>query len=229
MKHPQAGTDRIMPGFLKAGKRVLSALFIVFLSGLVLSAGAGATHASPDGRQAPGGFAVGPPGQLRRPRRRGDENVRGPGDGRRRGQGRTGRAGQGLRRAQARRSDPRRRADALRHRLEHQGLHGHGARPARRGRQDRMGRPGHALSPLVPDVGPVRHPRDDRPRPPRPQERPRARRGRPAALAGDDLHAARDRRPPALHPAGHARSAAPTPTTTCSTSPRASSSRPSAG
>ena len=66
-----------------------------------------------------------------------------------------------------------------------------------------MGRPGHALSPLVPDVGPVRHPRDDRPRSPRPQERPRARRGRPAALAGDDLHAARDRRPPPLHPAGH--------------------------
>ena len=32
-----------MPGFLKTGKRVLSALFIVFLSGSVLSAGAGAT------------------------------------------------------------------------------------------------------------------------------------------------------------------------------------------
>ncbi len=81
---------------------------------------------------------------------------------------------------------------------------------------------------LVPDVGPVCHPRDDRPRSPRPQERPRARRGRPAALAADrPTRGERSSAASATSP-WPPRSAAPTPTTTCSTSPRASSSRTSA-
>ena len=90
------------------------------------------------------------------------------------GQGRPGGGRQGLRRAQAGRARAGGRPDALRHRVQHQGLHRDRARhPGGRG-EGPMGRAGHRLPAVVPDVGPLRHARDDGARSAGAPQRPRA-------------------------------------------------------
>ena len=94
-----------------------------------------------------------------------------------------------------------RRADAVRDRLEHQAVHGDRAWPSRRRTEDRLGRAGRAVPAGLPDVGPVRDARAHDPRSARPPERPRARRGRSAVVAGVDLRSQGDRAAAPVHPA----------------------------
>ena len=89
--------------------------------------------------------------------------------------------------------------------------------------------PRHRLSAVVSDVGSLRHARDDRARSAGAPQRPRPWRRRPALVALVHLQPARKSRGGCATSRSPRASAAPTPTTTCSISWPAKSSKPSAG